>query len=174
MILDDIFSGIDADSEEQMFSRLFGSKGLFRKMRTTVLLVTHAVHRLPYSDHILALDQSGHISEQGSFQELRFSGGYVQGLATKHTKENKSDLVESELIPQTLTKPITAIEDEDAEVQVAELNRRTGDFSVYNYYFAAIGWKQNTAFAVIVVAWGVGTKLPEFILTYCGPGRPPK
>lgn len=50
VILDDVFSGLDAETEEQVFNRLFGAAGLFRQMNTAVLLVTHAVHRLPYSD----------------------------------------------------------------------------------------------------------------------------
>ena len=62
VILDDVFSGLDSETEEQVFDRLFGVAGLFRKMKTTVLLVTHAVHRLPYSDCKYFLDRIGHKS----------------------------------------------------------------------------------------------------------------
>ena len=59
-------------------------------MKTTVLLVTHAVHRLPYSNHVIALDIMGRIAEQGSFDVLKDSGGYVQGLASKLKGEDEA------------------------------------------------------------------------------------
>lgn len=42
VIFDDVFSGLDADTEEKIFDRLFSRGGLFRKTSTTVILVTHA------------------------------------------------------------------------------------------------------------------------------------
>ena len=42
IVFDDVFSGLDADTEEKIFDRLFSQGGLLRKMPTTVILVTHA------------------------------------------------------------------------------------------------------------------------------------
>lgn len=42
MIFDDVFSGLDASTEELVFNRLPGSKGLLRKMGTTVIVATLA------------------------------------------------------------------------------------------------------------------------------------
>lgn len=42
IFLDDVFSGLDAGTEEQIFNRLLGKQGLLREMGKTVLLVTHA------------------------------------------------------------------------------------------------------------------------------------
>ena len=42
IILDDIFSALDARTEELVFERLFSSVGLFRQHHTTVILATHA------------------------------------------------------------------------------------------------------------------------------------
>jgi ATP-binding cassette subfamily C (CFTR/MRP) protein 1 len=42
MILDDIFSALDAKTETLVFDRLFSASGLFRKHATTVVLATHA------------------------------------------------------------------------------------------------------------------------------------
>ena len=42
MLLDDIFSALDAKSESLVFERLFSASGLFRQQRTTVILATHA------------------------------------------------------------------------------------------------------------------------------------
>lgn len=165
VILDDVFSGLDAGTEEQVFNRLLGASGLFRQMGTAVLLVTHAVHRLPYSNHIICLDGTGHISEQGTFEQLKTSGGYVQSLATKHKTEEDSSIESSDNSPPS-AKVTLAVEDEDIQVEL-EANRQTGDFAVYRYYFASIGWLQNTIFLLFIVVYGVGLKLPEFLLTYC-------
>ncbi|KAF4629494.1 hypothetical protein G7Y89_g8648 [Cudoniella acicularis] len=45
LILDDVFSGIDADTEH-IFCRLFSKSGLLRRLDTTAILVTRAVSRL--------------------------------------------------------------------------------------------------------------------------------
>ena len=46
-MLDDVFSGLDAISEDRIFSRLLGRSGLLRRLGTTVILVTHAAHAYP-------------------------------------------------------------------------------------------------------------------------------
>lgn len=164
LILDDIFSGLDADTEEQIFNRLFSTKGLFRQMGTTVILVTHAVHRLPYSNHIISLDSSGHVSEQGPFDSLKSSGGYVQSLATNHKAEDTEPSKQGGAAP---TEALFVTEVDDTAVEIDELNRQTGDIAVYKYYFATIGWRQNTIYAVIVVLFAVASKMTEFLVTYC-------
>lgn len=46
IIFDDVFSGLDADTEDKIFDRLFSRGGLLRNMPTTVILVTHGGKRL--------------------------------------------------------------------------------------------------------------------------------
>ncbi|KAA8575989.1 hypothetical protein EYC84_006152 [Monilinia fructicola] len=166
IILDDVFSGLDAETEDQVFKRLFGKQGLFRELRTTILLVTHAVHRLAYSDYIIALDQSSRIIEQGTFEHLKTSGGYVENLATRHKSED--DNLEESNMDKTAQKrnPFVTAESDDFLDEVADLNRQTGDASVYHYYFASIGWVPTGLFFLYVLIFGAASKLPEFALTY--------
>jgi ATP-binding cassette subfamily C (CFTR/MRP) protein 1 len=42
IMLDDVFSGLDADTEESIFNKVFGFTGLLREAKATVILVTHA------------------------------------------------------------------------------------------------------------------------------------
>ena len=42
VILDDVFSGMDAVTEHLIFNRLLGSEGLLRNNGATVIIVTHA------------------------------------------------------------------------------------------------------------------------------------
>ncbi len=76
LVLDDIFSGLDADTEEQVFRQIFGPDGLLRRRRSTVVLCTHSIRHLPAADYIIALGDST-VVEQGSFDKLMTSQGYV-------------------------------------------------------------------------------------------------
>ena len=45
MVLDDVFSGIDARTLKRISERLLGPQGLLRQNRTTVILATHSSKR---------------------------------------------------------------------------------------------------------------------------------
>ncbi|KAF7857097.1 uncharacterized protein EAF02_011330 [Botrytis sinoallii] len=166
IILDDVFSGLDPETEEQVFKRLFGKQGLFQEMGTTIILVTHAVHRLAYSDYIIALDQSSQIIEQGTFDYLKTSGGYVENLDARHRSEERdSEEVDAKATTQKQS-PFAIVENDDLTNEVADLNRQTGDASVYQYYFASIGWVPTGVFFLLVLIFGAASKLPEIALTY--------
>ncbi|RFU28601.1 hypothetical protein B7463_g7731, partial [Scytalidium lignicola] len=168
VILDDVFSGLDAETEQQIFNRLFSKQGLFQQMKTTVLMVTHAVHRLPYSNHIIALDHSGHIAEQGLFEQLKNSGGYVQDLVTKLKEEDNSSTDEGRKDTTIAGKGglmISASQD-GTNRQTEELSRQTGDFKMYKYYFGSISWQTNVVLLTLVLLYGTTSKLTEFVVTY--------
>ena len=162
VMLDDIFSGLDVETEEHIFSKLLGKNGLFRQLGTTVLLATHAVHRLSYSDHVIAISGDGRIVEQGSFDELRNAGGYVQSLAARIKSEGTSTPTEKQPSIHASTPPAKP----DDEDEIEELNRQTGDFSVYKYYFSSIGWGASSMFFIYVIIFAVASKMTEFLLTY--------
>jgi ATP-binding cassette subfamily C (CFTR/MRP) protein 1 len=42
VVLDDVFSGMDATTEHLVFNRLLGSEGLLRINGATVIIATHA------------------------------------------------------------------------------------------------------------------------------------
>jgi hypothetical protein len=161
-MLDDIFSGLDAETEEHIFNKLLGKNGLFRQLGTTVLLATHAVHRLSYSDHVIALSGNGHIVEQGSFEQLRNAGGYVQSIAARIKSEDTASSTEKKHDVSANATPFKP----DNEEEIEELNRQTGDFAVYKYYFASIGWFSSFVFFAYVVLYGVASKMTEFLLTF--------
>ncbi|KAL9105480.1 MAG: hypothetical protein Q9227_009360 [Pyrenula ochraceoflavens] len=127
IILDDVFSGIDANTEEKIFGRLFSRGGLLRRLPTTVILITHAAHRLSYADYIIALGSNGTIVEQGSWESLRSAGGYVQSIS-KDAKQMKESNDEETSPPSRLKAPT---EDPAVSKAEAELARKTGDLEVY-------------------------------------------
>ena len=156
LMLDDVFSGLDATSEERIFSRLLGTNGLLRRLGTTVILVTHAAHRLSYADHIIALSPKGTVSEQGKLGQLLASAGYVAGLAARHTTESE-DMPEARVPPAKAT----GAGDVARENAAADLNRPAGNWALYSYYFTSAG-RRNIA------AWTFGMIIYSALVYFPG------
>jgi ABC-type multidrug transport system fused ATPase/permease subunit len=154
-VFDDIMSGLDADTEEQVFVRVFSSAGLIRRRNATAVLCTHSVRHLPAADHIVALGLDGTIVEQGPFQELMANEKYVSGLGIEQTDKAHS---EGSSTPSEVTaerenpKPIST--QATASFLTNEQARMTGDWAVYNHYFSRIATLTKVIFFISCAAWG--------------------
>ncbi|KAJ6470710.1 hypothetical protein DFH09DRAFT_1477440 [Mycena vulgaris] len=71
ILLDDVFSALDGETEAHVFRSLFGPDGML-KGKTTVL-VTYAVRHLPSADKVIVMD-AGKITHFGSFEEVHDAG----------------------------------------------------------------------------------------------------
>ncbi|CAN9446968.1 unnamed protein product [Alternaria alternata] len=160
IILDDCLSGLDGQTENRIWHSLFGHEGLLKRCRTTVLVASSSAKRVPYSDHIVALDKDGRISEQGPFEKLNKSGGYVSGFdlalpdwdyrAEKHIYEEPPRYTERLASDNQLTED---------DVQ-AEANRRTGDTAIYLYYIGTVGWIPTIIFIFSIIIFIFGISFP--------------
>lgn len=148
MIIDDAFSGLDPTIEERIFSRLMGRQGLLRKHGITVILVTHGVHRLSYADHIIVLNTQGMIAEQGAFEQLMQSRGYVHSLAANYKSEE--EIVVDELTLDHGPHSRNASVDGTKDQALAELSRQIGDVAIYKYYLASMGWLSTVLFLILI------------------------
>ncbi|OCL12604.1 P-loop containing nucleoside triphosphate hydrolase protein [Glonium stellatum] len=154
VMIDDAFSGLDASTEEQIFESVLGDHGLLRGSDTTVILVTNAVHRLSQADYIIALDQDGTITEQGTFDELYHLDGYVNSLSLTgrsiYRQDNERALKGFKASLVSLKAP-NSIEDETA----------AGDLTIYQYYIQTFGWKRWMIFTFFCSLYGFGTAFPN-------------
>ncbi|KAK7699574.1 hypothetical protein SLS64_011528 [Diaporthe eres] len=170
VICDDVLRGLDADTEDQVFRKVFSASGVLRRRKATVVLSTHSVRYLPFADHIIALDENGTISEQGTFQQLVANRGYVYGLNIEHRTDQ--DFVDGEILQTSATKPAeklkpaAAIAPRNANKAKDEHSRMFGDVQVYKHYFARIGISSQLAFLVSAVAWGFFYSFPTVWLTF--------
>jgi ABC-type bacteriocin/lantibiotic exporter with double-glycine peptidase domain len=146
----------------------FGKHGLLKRLGTTVILVTNAVHRLPYADHIIALDGTGHITEQGKLDQLKDSGGYVQSLAVRDkfkpdsiTKGDSTDGPSIEPGKRAAEKRAS-----QAKAEEEDPNRPIGEWSTYKYYFSSIGRSRCLLSLLYLVLSGTAAKLTEMLVTY--------
>ncbi|OHE96342.1 hypothetical protein CORC01_08414 [Colletotrichum orchidophilum] len=165
ILFDDVFSGLDFETQTRVFNNLFGTSGLLRQSNITALFVTHAVHILPQADYIITLDQTGTVASRGTFAELNKQPGYISkfGLITKEDaiqRDAIQDNGKSAFQPQ---QKQTA-----ADSAVDEETQRLGDRSVYKYYFEATGPRSVIIFFVLQIIWVFLTKFPEIWLSWWG------
>lgn len=115
---------------------------------------------MPYADHVVSLDKDGRITEQGSFEKLNTSGGYVSefdlALADWNYQPGKHDY---EAPPRYTELQFDSSNRTEDDVQ-AEANRRTGDTAIYFYYIDSVGWIPTIIFIVSMVIFIFGISFP--------------
>lgn len=176
IILDDVLSGLDAYTEDQVFHNLFGQDGLVRQLNSTVLIASSSgqhvrpcaifceanksiAKRAPYADHIVALNSDGRIEEQGSFDELNSRGGYLSTFSLSPPDWEYTRMpVEGDDIPAYVYIPNPSLVSDSVE---AEASRRTGDMSIYLYYINSIGWTPTIIFMVAITVFVFGISFPS-------------
>jgi ATP-binding cassette, subfamily C (CFTR/MRP), member 1 len=113
--------------------------------------------RLPYADHIVALDSNGCVSEQGDFKCLSAQGGYVSSFNLLPPEwnflahnPNKSEPSKEVVAPPT-----------KAQVTEDDIGRRTGDVSIYLYYVNAVGWVPTLIFVFAICGFIFSMSFPS-------------
>ncbi|KAM5475001.1 hypothetical protein MauCBS54593_001472 [Microsporum audouinii] len=162
LILDDVLSGIDAATENHIFHHLLGEEGLLRRLGTTVIITSSSPKRVPYADHIIALSAEGCIAEQGKFDELNASGGYISSF----NLPSPDWLFKPE--PERPLPAPAVIDDtpQTSEELEAAANRRMGDMAIYLYYARSIGWPTTLVFMFFISAFVFCISFPTIWLKW--------
>ena len=160
-VFDDSLSGLDADTELEVFVRALGPNGLLARRRSTILLATHNVKFLPMAQHIIALDSDGTLIYQGSYDDLAATGLYPldeASLRLTDSDERSPTPPYQEPIEQTPMLTGTSHTPTDANNNgtsfLSEKDRMTGDSTVYRYYLASLGKVSVIAFLFFGLGWG--------------------
>ena len=149
-IFDDVLSGLDRATEQQVFVNIFGPEGLLRSQRTTVVLATHTIRFLPLTEKIIVLGSHGTVIEEGTFEDLDRNDGYVSSLSIHRWSDPETSAAQPSGDPPAYAlepKQLSAVDN------VMDESRRSGDASVYMYYLEAIGMP-NTIYWLF---FGAGT-----------------
>lgn len=153
LILDDVFSGLDSITSKTIFHRLFGTEGLMRRLKATVIMATNdstyhpasasywgkltfSVNFLPAADYITMLDDGNIIRNQVFYDSIQPSAWGVlksdsEFSSTAPDNEDDEHPEKTEKISKTTVSPKLPKTD-------AELSRRTGDFDCYKIYFQSM------------------------------------
>ena len=93
------------------------------------------MHRLPYADNIIALNADGTLAQQGTYEQLRDSSGYVQSLAARFREEKDAEAPaleeQKEIDIAFLGEAADPVEAESDKIG------KTGTWATRAYYFQA-------------------------------------
>uniref|UniRef100_A0A669DFE0 ATP-binding cassette, sub-family C (CFTR/MRP), member 2 n=1 Tax=Oreochromis niloticus TaxID=8128 RepID=A0A669DFE0_ORENI len=144
-LLDDPLSAVDSHVGKHLFENVIGPNGILKNK--TRILVTHGISFLPYVDKIVVLE-NGVISEVGSYENLRASGGafskFLDTYAKEQSNQGNSETVKTSENADEPQKGQKLIEKETMETgQVTKLPS-PADFQVklgvFLQYLRAMGW----------------------------------
>ncbi|RAH69778.1 putative ABC multidrug transporter [Aspergillus aculeatinus CBS 121060] len=156
VLLDDIFSGIDATATDNIARSLFGDSGLFRAFETTVVLATHSGFLLQFADTVVVL-REGRVVDAGALDALKQSSDFVRNLKITVSEisgsesESSSDSEQLEHVDKHSTNS-EAVESADEDA-TDDQSRQTGDFAVYAYYATAAGRLNIVLSLVFAFMW---------------------
>ncbi|OJK01767.1 hypothetical protein ASPACDRAFT_25680 [Aspergillus aculeatus ATCC 16872] len=149
VILDDVFAGLDAKTEQHVFAALFGREGLLRQEGTTTVLATNSIRYISLSDYILVLGPGGTVVEQGVYSELVHSGGY---LASLNPKVGRNEQVHRQRDYHHPALTDTALRNANLNAD----NLPASDLAIYKFYVDQTGRVSFCVFFVLCSGFVVG------------------
>lgn len=116
---------------------------------------------MPYVDYIVVVGE-GSILEQGTYTQLKDQGGYVASLslADANWKANDESDNEDDDTQNSRSTRRNSETGTDFITAAEEANRRTGDMTVYKYYFAAVGWIVFVGMLFLLSSFTVSSTMP--------------
>ncbi|KFY68700.1 hypothetical protein V496_00844 [Pseudogymnoascus sp. VKM F-4515 (FW-2607)] len=155
VLLDDSFSGLDGKTEHKAFYNLFGPTGLFRKLKSTVVLVSNSTQYFQAADQIVVLGDH-RIKEQGTWQAIQVKAVSIAKFTPG--PQSKSDVVPSINFDQLRTQFRAK---DEAEVDLA---RQTGDLALYGYYFRFVGLGNILLLTCCTASYSFFITIPQYWL----------
>ncbi|KAJ9150371.1 ABC multidrug transporter [Pleurostoma richardsiae] len=179
LVLDDIFSGLDGSTRDQVCQAVCGPEGLLRRRGTTAVVCTHSTHFLSVADHIVVLSSENTIVDQGSFAEIvrdeQRSGRAGLTSPRLAMKPPKPGTRSSGMGPQSIQAITSATEIPESERQggVAPTEAKPPptltpdvDFAVYTHWLSTIGLLPLLLYLVLVVGIGFSTNFSTIWLKF--------
>ncbi|KAK2590797.1 hypothetical protein QQS21_011518 [Conoideocrella luteorostrata] len=131
VVLDDPFSSLDGRTEDQMVKNLFGLDGVFRQRKTTVFWISSATHYFKLSDVVIIVEKS-RIKEHCHWSKLKST--------PEASRKILSDDKPTSLLPNSRIQHMEMRQKRAEEKDITTyLNRDTGNFSLYGFYFRSSG-----------------------------------
>ena len=158
VLLDDVLSALDPKTARIIMERVFGSEGLFRKLNTTVILVTREGKPYPSNFYLL----NTYLIEGAFFSRADMVYRFSDGSVHKILPDEHFPYTEQPSITTDAKKRKSQDEKEGSKTDAAkaaaaddklrDLTRATGDRGVYKYYIRSIGlWKLSIFVSFVIV-----------------------
>ncbi|KAF7344045.1 hypothetical protein MVEN_01694000 [Mycena venus] len=148
ILLDDVFSALDGETEAHVFTSLFGPEGLL-KGKTTVL-VTHGIHHLANADKVIVMD-AGTITHFGSFEEVRDAGATFALASIAEADAGNGQMAVTE------NSMAVAVVDEEEDEELKWTKEQASRRGAYAFYMKCTGVVRSFGLFALVAVWsGVG------------------
>lgn len=139
LLLDDVLSALDADTETKIMGKMLGPRGLFRRLDAAVVLVTHAAKYEAAADNIISINNLRQLSVRTNIQvyarceTIARDENYLQN--EKHDFENPAIEPQENLSPD---RPSTNLAEDGNDLPDPTQTKLDGDFADYIYYFKSV------------------------------------
>lgn len=151
LIIDDVLSGLDQNTETMVFHRVFGPHGLLRASKSTVILATHAVHFARFCDQVIVM-QDGTIKDCAPYDKIKSHPDFGHlNIERSGMKGSITDTPE-ESGPILSDRKFTLV---NSDGPVDE-QRISGDRRSLLYYLSSIGYK-HVAIYMALCALSIGS-----------------
>ncbi|KAF8195279.1 P-loop containing nucleoside triphosphate hydrolase protein [Mycena galopus ATCC 62051] len=154
VLLDDVLSALDGETEAHVFESLFGPEGML-KGKTTVL-VTHGVHHLPSADKVIVMDL-GKITHFGAFEQVRDAGATFALTSAGEFAAKYGQVAAKE----AATAPTVAEEEKDEELNWT--GEQASRWRAYAFYMKCTGVLRACGLLLLITIWS-GTQI--FAMVY--------
>lgn len=103
----------------------------------------------------------GRVAQQGTFNQLKSSPGYIQDVLSQKDTTNQvsGKSIDADFISDDTSDPLEELSVFNEPTE--DMSRRTGDMTVYKYYFATAGWIHAIVFFSISVAFVFTVSFPR-------------
>ncbi|KAH8803106.1 putative ABC transporter [Xylogone sp. PMI_703] len=156
ILLDDIFSALDGETERKVFENLFGSNGVLKRLKATVVLVSNSTQYYPAANNIVVLGDLG-IKAQGGLQKMKMKTGSTEKFGPRDwTQKGDSALAKNF---DKLNAQLRA-----SDEAAVDLARQTGDTSLYGYYTHFVGLTNLLLVAVCTASYSAFIIIPQYWL----------
>ncbi|KAL7811124.1 P-loop containing nucleoside triphosphate hydrolase protein [Trichoderma gracile] len=156
VILDDSFSALDGKTENRIVENLLGPNGYFRKMNTTVFLITNSASHFSLADRLVVLADSS-IQYQGTVAGLKDQPQSI--LKVNATDLDKNAAEEQLKVDSNVQRQTMKVAD-----AISDLNRATGDITLYGYYIRAIGFRNFFLLLACTASYSFFVTFPQYWL----------
>lgn len=116
---------------------------------------------MPLADNIIILDAQGSLKTQGTWDTLRKCGVLTDDFLRSSSQNGSEQVKAAQDDTTSIPKPIAKILKGPSENDIADLQRQTGDLSLYGYYAATIGWKLSLSLVVAVILTSLAQFFPR-------------
>ncbi|KAK2037213.1 multidrug resistance-like protein [Colletotrichum somersetense] len=165
-LFDDIFSGLDNQTADAVFQRVFSAeRGILRAWGTSIVLATQSVSFLSRANMIITL-QDGKIAEMGSLEDCQNTAGYVSSLVTSGSNDEDGDIIHGETAADETAYQVPAKKTTKIIPEEEDKRRQLGDWSVYGYYFGTVGALLVVIMLFLQITWAFFSTFPTVWLNF--------